>query len=160
MKMMFICSFLLIVQLAAFAQTPIVWGPERRLYFEPTAVFSPVVFAQGDTVHVFWARGGYSIYIRSTDAGVTWASPRNVYTDSLHDNGSPYQITVAGKYIYLVWTTCDTCDVFHDWVTFRRSTRCKLTGERSLLLSLMRRSLCGDKEAATIKVNTLPHLRW
>jgi hypothetical protein len=46
-----------------------------------------------------------------------------VYADSgvVRNSGVTRNIAVHSRFIYVQWSTCDTCDGSHEWATFRRS---------------------------------------
>lgn len=111
----------------------IVWQPEQQISFGTTQAYTPRVFADGDTVHIFWISPSPTrcYYVRSTDAGISFSQPSTVYADSgvLQNSGSTQHITVHNSYIYVLWSTCDTCDGQRYWATFRRSTDAGVTFE-------------------------------
>jgi hypothetical protein len=120
-----ISGVMLLFSPSSFAQ-PIIWQPEQRLSFDTYNSGSPRVFAQGETIHVFWGRSlsGEKLYIRSTDAGLAWSSPVSIYSDRVGNSGSTSNIVMAGRNIYILFQTCDTCqgNPYNYWVTLRRST--------------------------------------
>jgi hypothetical protein len=118
----------------SYAQN-IYWKPEQQVGFDTVNLTGARVFAFGDTVHVFWQQyieqGNRAYYIRSTDGGDLFSPPRTVWADSgvLQNSGSTQHITVHNNYIYVLWSTCDTCDSYRNWATFRRSTDAGVTFE-------------------------------
>jgi len=119
----------------SYAQN-IPWKPEQQVGFDTVNLTGARVFAMGDTVHVFWKQyieqGNRAYYIRSTDGGESFSPPRTVWADSgvLQNSGSTKHITVHNNYLYVLWSTCDTCDAQHKWATFRRSTDAGVTFEQ------------------------------
>lgn len=111
----------------------VVWEHEQQISFGTTQAYSPRVFAEGDTIHIFWiipnSAGCY--YVRSTDGGGTFSSPRDVYAGSGVNSGTTRNIAFCGNHLYVLWGTCDTCDTQHDWTTLRRSIDAGVTFEPS-----------------------------
>jgi hypothetical protein len=128
MKVVLIAFLLFIVRIGSFAQSTIVWDPERSMSVDTNSVGGTRIFAVGNTLHLFWQpsplQGDYMIYVRSVDAGLTWSQPRNVWADTLTNSGSTDRIAVSGPHLYLFWVTCDTCDgqPNHYLVTFRKTS--------------------------------------
>ncbi len=108
MKKGFLLIFLLFYSL--FSQ--IQWGPDIRLtpLGDTTRNWEPRAAVWGDTIHLVWAWEGrinsiwsYDIfYMRSTDRGETWESPKNLTINDPDDASMPW-ITVWGNKVHVVY---------------------------------------------------------
>jgi hypothetical protein len=112
----------------ATAQTSgIVWEQERLISSDSLDVGGQRIIAVGETLHVFWqsypTEADNMIYVRSTNGGVTWSPPFNLYSEDFHNSGTTKNLAIANDFLYVYWQTCDTCNgnPNHYWTTFRRS---------------------------------------
>ncbi len=112
-----------------YAQS-VLFLPEQRITIDTFYNYTPRILAEGDTIQIFFHQAGHAMHVRSTDGGASWSQPRNIYSDTLANNGVTRRIVSARENIYAVWTTCDTCrSQSNFWTTFRRSTNAGATFE-------------------------------
>lgn len=144
--LIFVISFLPVLEAVAQDTTYIQWGPPRQISFDPYNSAAPSILAVGDTIHLGWSTsdGPAAYYARSCYAGLAWSEP-NILDD-----------TTGGLYIRYPDLAAARSFAYVFWWRYELST-----GGRNQMVIDLRRSLnAGVTWLPRVTVARDPHGDW